>query len=355
MNNRYFYRDKPIFGLDIGFNSIKVMQVDVANKQQLVRGYGVARFDSSAVHDGEIVKPETIAKAAFELFDKHLVGSINTRRVAVGIPAARTFNRNVILPKLRSQEINDALRTEAEQYIPLPVDELYMDYDLIHQGAEDNEYLAVAVPKRIVDSYLTLLRLMDLEPVVMETSISAASRLFNYSGQNDIPTVLIDFGSVSSDITIYDKTLVVTGTVPGGGDVFTELIAKALDVNTQEALIIKTKYGLSMSKKQKEIIEGLTPVLDQLIKEIRRMVRYYEERGQDDAERKIGQIVTIGGGANMPGLAEYLTNTLRMPVRMSDPWQHLKSDGLQLPNSIERTVYATVAGLALIKQQEITA
>lgn len=185
----------------------------------------------------------------------------------------------------------------------------------------------------------------------METTIGSASRLFVQAEPSDMPTVLIDLGSLSSDITIYDKALIVTGTVPGGGDNFTETIAKSLSVTHQEAHVIKTKYGLGFSKKQAEITIALTPILDQLVKEIRRMIRYYEER--TSAEGKIRQVVTMGGGANMPGLSEYLTDTLRLPVRMCDPWQHIDFAGLQPPNSIEKSMYVTVAGLALINPREI--
>jgi Tfp pilus assembly PilM family ATPase len=91
-------------------------------------------------------------------------------------------------------------------------------------------------------------------------------------------------------------------------------------------------------------------VLDQLVKEIRRNIRYYEERSNTD--KKIGQIVTMGGGANMPGLSEYMTSTLRLPVRMCDPWQHLDFEGLQPPNTVEKSMYVTVAGLALVTPKE---
>jgi len=193
---------------------------------------------------------------------------------------------------------------------------------------------------------------LGLEVVAIETTIGAASRLLVEADRSDVPTVLIDFGSVSADITIFDKTLIVTGTVPGGGDDFTKRIAEKLQVTPQEGHVIKTKYGLRYSKKQKEIQDALKPDLDQLIKEVRKVIRYYEERY--GADRKIGQIVTMGGGANMPGLSEYMTDALRLPVRMSDPWAHIGlSSKLQPPNSVERSIYVTVAGLSLMKPKEI--
>lgn len=351
MNNTYFYKDKPVFGLDIGLSSLKVMQIHRDRKRQHVIGYGVTSFDSNVFEDGILVKPEELAKVAFELFDKHIIGEITTPRTVMAIPASKTFTRSMTLPKLKPKDLAAAVQLEAEQYIPVPINDLYLDYSIISENEKEMEILAVAVPKRMVDSYLNMTRLLGLDVVAVETTISAAGRLFVQAEQSDVPTVLIDLGSLSTDITIYDKGLVVTGTVAGGGDSFSNLIAERLGVTKQEAHIIKTKYGLGVSKKQKEISEGLKPVLEQLIKEIRRMIRYYEERSNTD--KKIAQIVTMGGGANMPGLSDYMTSTLRLPVRMCDPWQHLDFNGLQPPNAVEKSMYVTVAGLALVDHKKV--
>ncbi len=351
MNNTYFYKDKPVFGLDIGLSSLKVMQIDRGKKKHAVVGYGVTSFPADAFSDGILSDPEAVAKAAHEMFDQHIVGSITTPRVNIAVPASKTFTRSMTLPKLKQKDLSAAVQLEAEQYIPVPVDELYLDYSVVTETEKEMDVLVVAIPKKIVDSYVSLVRILGLELASIETTISAAGRLFLQAEQSDVPTVLIDLGSLSTDITIYDKGLVVTGTVGGGGDSFTNLISEKLGVTKQEAHVIKTKYGLGVSKKQKEIIEGLRPVLDQLLKEIRRMIRYYEERSNTD--KKIGQIVTMGGGANMPGLSDYFTSALRLPVRMCDPWQHLDFSGLQPPNSVEKSMYVTVSGLALVSPKEI--
>lgn len=351
-SSTYFYQDKPLFGLDIGYSSVKVMQV-ANNNRRGVTGYGVVNFDPAAIKDGVIINPEELARAIYNLFDKNVVGEITTRRAAFAVPAARTFNRNMTLPKLETKDLNEAVRLEAEQYIPVPIDGLYIDYQITGTNDKETDLLLVAVPKKIIDSYLALSKILDLEVISMETTIGAASRLFVQAERSDVPTVLIDFGSISADITIYHKTLAVTGTAPCGGDNFTELIAKKLGVTRQEAHVIKTKYGLGASKKQTAIVETITPVLELLVKEIRRMIRYYEERSETKV--KIGQIVTMGGGANMPGLSEFLTNNLRLPVRMCDPWHNLDFAGLQPPNGVEKSMYVTVAGLALMNPREIFA
>ncbi|PIZ61962.1 hypothetical protein COY17_03355 [Candidatus Saccharibacteria bacterium CG_4_10_14_0_2_um_filter_52_9] len=81
------------------------------------------------------------------------------------------------------------------------------------------------------------------------------------------------------------------------------------------------------------------------------MIRYYEERYGND--RPVEQLITLGGGANMPGLSDYFTQSLRLAVRYLDPWQYLDHTGLQPPAIPDRPMYATVAGLSLVRPSEV--
>lgn len=343
-----------MFGLDIGNGSLKVMQLNpesLASGTPHIIGFGTARFDHNSVQDGVIEKPELIGEAMLKLFKEGLIGDITTRRVAMAIPAYRTFTRAISLPGLKPKELHDAVQLEAEQYIPLPLEELYLDYSVIRSDKDSTEVFAVAVPKKIVDSYLSLATLLGLEVVAIETTLGGAARLFTADKQSDVASVIIDFGSLSSDISIFDKTVMVTGTVQGGGSVFTESIRQKLGVSQAEANVIKNKYGLGLSKKQKEIQEALNPTLEQIVRETRRMIRYYEERY--GTNRPINQVVALGGGANMPGLAGYLTNALRLAVRSCEPWQYFNHKGLQAPSNADKPMYSTVAGLSLIDPKTV--
>ena len=356
INTPAILRNKPLFGLDIGHGSLKVMQVDedaVHGKTPRVVGYGTIAFDPSAIEDGVLVKPELIASALLELFKTRLIGDITTRRVAMTIPSYRSFSRSLQLPKLSKKELDEAVRLEAEEYIPMPLQALYFDYTVTSASKETINLFAVAVPKKIVDSYLVLARMCGLEAMLVETTMAAAARLFARDKFSDVTSVIIDFGSLTADISIFHKTTLVTGTVPAGGLVFTGAIRDKLGVSDAEAGVIKTKYGLGVSKTQKEISDAVNPALQKIVKEIRRMVRYYEERYGN--AYPIGQIIMLGGGANMPGLSDYLTAELRLPVRAHDPWLHLKYDGLQAPSGPDQLMYATVAGLSMTNPKEVFA
>ena len=355
-----FFHDKPLFGMDIGHGSLKVMQLEsqaVGNNHKhrmpKVIGYGFTNFDKTAQENGVVVQPEIIAKAAYDLFSQHLIGDITTRRVALAIPAYRTFTRTVKMPKLSAKELQEAVQLEAEQYISMPLQELYLDYEVIREDEEGVDLFIVAVPQDIVNSYLDLAKIIGLETVLIEPTLSSSGRLYSLDDRSDMASFIIDFGSLSSDISIFDKHILVTGTVQGGGVNFTNSIKENLGVTPAEAGLIKTRYGLGVSKRQTEINKALEPTLQQIVKEIRRMMRYYEERF--GTERPVGQIITLGGGANMPGLSDYLTNALRLAVRHNDPWQYLNYKGLQPPSAADKPMYTTVAGLSLARPREVFA
>lgn len=345
----YFFKDKPIFGFDIGHGSLKVMQMKHGEKKGRVIGYGTAVFNGSAIDNGVIVDHETIAKATHEMFKSRLIGDITTRRAVVAIPSYRAFTRLITLPPLVDRELHDAVAMEAAQYITMPLEDLYLDYGVIRRTADKIDLFAIAVPKKIVDSHLELMKILGIEAVGVATTIDAAGQLFLQDQQSDAPAVLIDFGSLSADISIFDHNLLVSGTVSGGGEIFTDQIANTLGVSQEEAHVIKTKYGLGASKKQKEILQAVEPVLLRLSQEIRRMIRYYEDRFGTD--RKIAQVMTLGGGANMPGLSEWLTSDLRLAVRTCDPWEYCDFHGLQPPSQADKPMYATVMGLSFIRPQ----
>jgi Tfp pilus assembly PilM family ATPase len=165
--------------------------------------------------------------------------------------------------------------------------------------------------------------------------------------------LLLDFGAESTDISAYYHGLLVTGTVAFGGDDMTDTISQALHVTPKEAVVLKSKYGVSKSVVQKQIVEAIEPSLELLLKEIRRNIRYYEQRYAK--EPQIGQVVTMGGGANMPGLASYLTERLRLPVRTFDPTTHIDFGRLRPFNNADRMSYVTAAGLAVTKPHEVFA
>jgi len=350
-----FYKDQPLFGLDIGHSSIKIMQLQCqSGKKPKVLGYGVSNYyPQNAISNGVIVNYEMLAHTMREMFSDRLIGTISTKRVACTVPTSRTFNRPMSLPPMDKQKIEDAVKLEAEQYIPIPIENLYLDYDISRQDSSGVNLLVVATPKNIIDSTIKFLESVDLEPVVLEPTMNAAARLFSMADLSHTEaSLLIDFGSVAIDIAVFDQSMFVNSTVSYGSDTLTNLIAKRLNVTPSEAYVIKSQYGIGTGTKMTQMMEAARPILDPLVREVRKTMRYYDERAAD-RHRKITQIITTGGGANMRGLNEYLTHELDVPSRRLDPWPSIDFGDLQPPSELASSMYVTVAGEAILSSKEI--
>lgn len=354
--NFNFSRDQSLFGLDIGHSNIKVMQLQATRgKAPKVVGYGISSsYPTDTIAKGVIVNFNRLTSVLQDLFKERLTGTISTRRVACSVPTSHTFSRPMKLPAINDDEIAEAVQLEVEQYIPIPAEKLYIDYDIFKRSKDGIELLTVATPKNIIDSYLQFLKSLKLDAVAFEPSMNAASRLFGLAdAAASQPTILIDLGSVAVDIAVFDQAMfVVNSSVTGGGETITGLIARQLGVSLAEAETIKIKYGISYSDKLRNISGALGPLLDTLVREIRKVIRYYDDRS-GQSQRKITQIITMGGGANLQGLNEYLSKELNLPVRLLSPWSKLDLGSLPKPVQNEQSMYMTVAGQASLSSREI--
>lgn len=348
------YRKKPLFGFDIGNGSIKVVQFTHTDGERVILdGYGSTQFETKAMQDGEITDYELVAKTTKELFESGITGSISTSCIAASLPVSHSFSRIIALPLMDQKDVLEAIKLEAEQYIPIPIQDLYIDYQLIEKKTDTLEYVVAATPKRVADSYMRLFEILGLEAVIMEPSILSVTRLVRHAEESSIPTLVIDCGSNTTDLIIYNREAVrVTGTIKFGGNTITEALMSSMNLNEHQAVVIKSKYGVEASKKQAEIMEALDVPLKSLANDIKKIVRYFEDREKDE---KVEQIIILGGGANLPGFSTYLTSVLRIPTRLCGIWQNASFEDLQPPNQLESSMYATAAGLALIKPGEVTA
>lgn len=350
-------RREPLFGMDIGHSSLKVMQLEAdssKSRRMSVVGYGTSRrYAVNSIAGGVIVDYKALSDALHDLFDHRLAGSISTRKVACTVPMSHSFSRPLKLPVMEDADLEQAVHLEAEQYIPVSPENLYIDYDIVRRDDKNIEILVVATPKNIIDSYMKFLESMGLEPIALEPTLNATARIFGMADPTHTQaTVLIDFGAEAIDIAVYDGTLFVNSTVQGGSNTMINQIAQNLGVSHEEAFKIKNREGLKLSGHLRDIGKAVKPTLDNLIREIHKIMRYYDDRVAIDG-RKISQAVTTGGGANMPGLNEYLGKELGIPVRMLAPWDKINFGALAPPNELERSMFITVAGEAVLDISEV--
>ena len=349
--SKLFYTPKPLIGLDISQTGIKVMAVDP--KHWSVLGYGSLDLDPLKVQTSLDNPDDTyLAENIGILLQKNIVGELNSDHVVVGLPTGRTYSRTFTLPASEEKHISGAVEIEADQYIPIPLGSLYVDYEIIERTKDKITVIMSAVPRTLVDACLAAVRSAGLTPVIAEPSINAIARVLQTTEEGHLTTLIVDVEAASTDIAVLDNGVIrVTGSVGIGGNTFTLDIAKKLGIALESAHQYKVLNGLSPGPRQAKLAAALHPSLGRIATEIRKVIRYYNERLVDD--RKIEQVLVVGAGANVPGIGEFFTNELIMPTRVASPWQRLDFGALPEPNKQFRPRYITVAGLASVKTDEV--
>ncbi|MEO6109661.1 MAG: pilus assembly protein PilM [Candidatus Saccharimonadales bacterium] len=349
--SKLFYKDKPIAGLDISTTGIKLMSVDP--KKWLVNGYASMDLEPQKVKEALEKEGNTYLTDNIKLLlAEKVTGSIQTNTVTIAVPTARSFSRTFTLPLSTEKSLKDAVILEADQYIPIPSSSLYIDHQIIERNKKEITVLMSAVTRTVVNNVVAAVQAAGLTPILIEPSISSVGRLLTATEEGDLPTVIIDIGPASTDIAILDRgTIRVTGGLAIGGNTFTLDIAKKLNVALENAHQLKVLNGLSAGPRQQKLNAALEPSLLRILSEVKKVMRYYDERISDT--RKLEQLLVVGSGSNLPGIGEYFTDKLVMPARVASPWQKLDFGKLQEPPKQFRSRYITVAGLASINPGSI--
>jgi type IV pilus assembly protein PilM len=347
---KLFYTDKPIIGLDISSTGIKVMAIDV--KRWLVLGYGSLDLEPIKIKNSLEGNSTYLADNIKMLVKEKLIGSLPSNHVAISVPTIRSYSRTFTLPAKVAKNLKDAIDLEVDQYVPIPASTLYLDYQVIERNKKGITVIMCAVARNIVDNCVKAAESVGLTVSIIEPGMSAVARLITNAEDGQLPSVIVDIGPAGTDIAILDKgTVRVTSGVTVGGNTLTLDIAKKLAITLENAHQLKILNGLGAGPRQNKIKNAIEPSLKQIIIETRKVIRYYNERINND--RKLEQLLIVGSGSNMPGIGEYFTNELIIPARVASPWQKLNFGKLPEPAKQFRPRYITVAGLASINPWSI--
>lgn len=350
MKQRLFLHDKPITGIDVSPTGIKVMAIDP--KKWTVFGYGSVDLDPAKLQESLVSGNVTyLSEAISSLMHDHITGHIPSNHVVMSVPTSRTYSRNIVIPRQAEKNLFEAIRLEAEQYIPVPLSELNVGHEIIERTDKELTVTISAAPTTLVKALVSACEASGLTVLLVEPGINAVARLISHTDEGQLPTVLIDIGAATTDIAIFDKTIRATSSVNEGGNSFTLKIAESMRVPLETAHQLKVLDGLSHGPKQAKISAAIKPSLDQIADKVQKIMRFYTER--IDSEKQLAQVVIVGGGSNVPGLGDYFTNALVMPARVASPWQILDFGKLPQPVRQYKPRYITAAGLACVSPKGI--
>lgn len=326
------------FGLDIGSHSIKVAQVQ--RDKGVLRLLAIGRaptppkgFESEA--EADLVEIATVIKKL--LTDT----KITARNVVVALPEAGVATKILSLPKMKEDELMNALKFEAEAFVPFPLDQANLDFQIIEEGKEEMRVMLAAAPKRLIDKYLKVFSLSGITPQALETEMMALARAVV---PDDFPPCLVvDFGAKTCDLAVVENGKIFsTRSIPTAGEAFTRALVAALSLETVQAEEYKKTFGLTEELESK-IQKSLLPILEVVAAEMNKAIQFYAGEKKDG----LTKVILSGGSAGLPEMASMLAQRLGLEVALADPFLRLTFDKTNLPDLTEEgAIFSVAIGLA---------
>lgn len=340
-----------MFGLDLSDLSIKVVKLENSGSCEYISSYASVPLPIGCVSEGEILKKDNVVTAIKKVLEIAGPKKIKTKKVICSLPETKAFLRIISVPQISESEMAEAIKWEMEANIPLPLEQVYYDWQVIPDSLllEKGKInlLVVAVAKSTVDQFIEVLELVGLDPVGMEIESIAQARSL-LAEKNEQETVLIvDIGDRRTSFSVVKGGLpCFTSSIPLCGQALTDVISKGMGVSFEEAEKIKVAHGIGSDLKNDALFKLQQPVLENLVQEIKRSVDFYLTGLK--YSKSIDKIILCGGGANTKGILPYLSKKLGREIELGNPWTNMNL-GKNLPaiDRAQSVQYSTVLGLAL--------
>jgi type IV pilus assembly protein PilM len=315
-----FRKRKSLVGLDIGTHSVKLVELTETGGHVNLTGFAK-----------EMVAGEDGVKAAIAKAFKS--AGIKTREVVTAVSGRSVIVRYVNMVTMSDEDLQSALRFEADKYIPFDIDEVMLSCQRIEEGEtkqpadkgdKEMKVLLVAVKRTLIDEHVQLVSEMGLLPVVIDVDSFAAGNAFELRSLNS-PRVeneervvaLIDIGAAKTTINIMRGTVsYFSREVYLAGNDFTEAVGRRLSLESKEA----EKVKVGPENRTHEVEEAIVPVLDDLANEVHLSFDYYENQ----YDRQVEEIYISGGSTGLPGLEAAFERIFNRKVSFWDPTENLE-------------------------------
>src|SRR3989344_8583720 len=213
-------------GLDIGSQKIKIVELSPEKDTHRLISVGSIPTPPKSLTSNLPVDIDSVGIAIKKLLRET---NAKSRSVSISFPESLVFTRVIEVPALSTRELSSAIKWEAEQYIPLPLDQVNVDFTVLRDSKETGtnkmEVLLVAAPKSLVDKYLTIVEMADLAVVGAETEIIATSRSVIRSLPNVKNVMVVSMGAQTTDIAVLKSgILAFVRSVNAGGDAISRAI-----------------------------------------------------------------------------------------------------------------------------------
>ena len=311
--------NKGLVGVDISSTTVKLLELSVKNGRYWVESYALLPLPENSVVEKSILNPEAVADALERVVN---LANPHTTHVAIAVPTSMVIHKIIEMDADMSDEEREVqIRMDAEQYIPFPLDEVSLDFEVLPDRlANPNRVnvLLVATRTENVDTRVEVLELAGLVAKVADVESYAMERAFSVfadtlpMGANTVG--ILDIGHTMTTLSVMQKgKIIYTREQVFGGRQLTQ--------------DVQSRYGLSFeeagrAKKERTLpddydTEVLEPFLDAVVQQAARSLQFFFSSSQFN---EIDHILLAGGIANIPGLAKLLQQKLGYRVTIANPF-----------------------------------
>jgi len=331
-------------GIDLGGSSIKAVELrDYNGRPQLVT-YGFVELQTNILKSNTEEDKEHVVNALRQIIKE---ARVTTNQVVTGLPSYTVFSSIISLPNMSKKELMSAVKWEAKKFVPMPVDEMILDWEIIKDtqdtgavakedgdGPEGNDkekddakksqkdlkVLLTAAPKNLVQRYVEIFRAVDLELASLETQAFALER--SLIGRDKAPIMIVDIGASASDIMVFiDGIPIVTRSIDIGGNNISQTIARSMNVSVDRAEQFKRDFGLSSAESNaSRVPKTIEFVVSNIVNEIKYVLNLYQNQGNI---KPIEKIILCGGSSFLVNLPDYLEKVFNTKVYIGDPWARI--------------------------------
>jgi type IV pilus assembly protein PilM len=340
---------KNLVGVDIGSSSVKAVELQgkPGNLQLVSLGYENLQTDS--IVDGQIMELNDVSNVITNIFREH---QIKTDRIAAGVSGHSVIVKNIVVPQMSADELEESIEWHAEEHIPFDISDVSMDYQVTGSSPDALQVLMAACKRDKIANVKQAIQLAGKQPAIIDVDTFALQNCYevNYQPTPGQVVALLNIGASTMNINILSgNRSVFTRDVSVGGSQYTALLQKELDLTFEQAEAVKR----GMPAPDGKDVQGLEPMLetvsDMLALEISKTMDFYRATAED-GDGTVQKILISGGGSKLSGFPEYLANRFEMPVEVFDPFRQIKVDARRFDPDYMREVVpemAVAVGLAL--------
>jgi type IV pilus assembly protein PilM len=312
-------------GLDIGSTAVRAAEVSTSGGQVSVLRAAQVKVAEGAVENGEVRQPEAVAEALRELW---AVGKFKSKQVVMGVGNQRVVVREIGLPWLPEKELRDSLGFQVQEFIPMSVDDVVLDFDTLgefeQEGRRMVRILLVAAQRVMVDAVVAAAEGAKLDPVGLDLVPFALVRAVGASDagmdlEEGGDEAVIDVGAHVTNICVHARGITrFVRILPSGGRDVTLAIARTLGVEDEVAERLKKSEDVAGAPPLEEVRRAAMSRAASFVDEIRSSLEFYTAQAQG---ARIGRVLMTGGGSKLDGLLELLIERIPVPVERGHVFQ----------------------------------